>query len=385
MPSAAKTCGSCGATGQLGAFCDECGETLPDAAALAPAPSVAPIGEQPAWDAPDDDTLDLFPAESSSSGQTLFWDSLVSSASDRQSAPVPDSGERARALIVPVEDPVAAGRVGTPASPVLPGRPEPVAPSAVRMPESDVPFGGQPCPWCTMPNPVDRHFCRRCAMSLAAQPGAVRRPWWRRLLDWRHRPVPYAGQRPRLRRNPGQLARWIVTLAIAGVLVIAGVVWGGAAVAAVEDHFAHPSIVFASTVTASHSDPKHPVGNVHDSHNNTWWGTGETGDGSGVHVDAAFAQPIGLLDVVITPGAGISQDTFTAQSRPQTILVTLTNADGATTSSTLTLPDSPGPKTFAIHGSDVTSIRFTIESAYLASTGQGTEVAIAEIEFFAKS
>jgi hypothetical protein len=46
--------------------------------------------------------------------------------------------------------------------------------------------------------------------------------------------------------------------------------------------------------------------------------------------------------------------------------VTLSSADGGSTSTTLTLPDSPEPETFAIHASDVTNIRFTLESAYLA-------------------
>jgi hypothetical protein len=223
-------------------------------------------------------------------------------------------------------------------------------------------------------------------MLLAALPaGPARRPWWRRLLDWRRREVPYAGQRPRLRRSGGHLVRWVVLLVIAGVVAYAADAWSGTAVADVEDHFAHRTITFATTVTASSSDPGHPVANLHDGYNNTWWGTGEQGDGAGVHVDATFAQPINLLDIVITPGAGVAQDAFTAQSRPQTIQVTLTRADGTSTSTMLTLPDSPGPETFAIHGNDTTKVRFTIESAYRASAGPGTEVAIAEIEFFAKS
>jgi hypothetical protein len=223
-------------------------------------------------------------------------------------------------------------------------------------------------------------------MLLAEQPGGpARRPWWRRLLDWRRREIPYAGQRPRLKMGPGQLFRWAVALVIAGAVAFAADTWGGTAVAGVEDHFAHPTITFASTVTASHSDPGHPVAKLHDGFNNTWWGTGETGDGSGVHVDATFAQPIDLLDLVITPGAGTSQQAFTAQSRPQTIDVTLTSADGSSTSTVLTLSDSPGAVPFAVHGNDITAIRFTIESAYLTSAGSNSEVAIAEIEFFVRS
>jgi hypothetical protein len=145
------------------------------------------------------------------------------------------------------------------------------------------------------------------------------------------------------------------------------------------------AVVFASTFTASSSDRAHSVSDLHDGYNNTWWGTGRTGDGAGVYVDATFNQPINLLDTVITPGAGVAEDAFTAESRPQTIKVTLTMADGTTTNSTITLPDSPGPDTFSIHGNNVTSIRFTLESAWLASPGPDIQVAIAEIEFFDKS
>lgn len=388
MPAATKTCVFCGATGQDGAFCDECGEKLPSAPVA--------VGEEPARERGSGDTWDI-PVMPSSDGRTLASGDRttiphgdqrsvsVSDVGDRRPAPGSGSGDRARALIVPVGDP-ASGQPGGTASPVLPGRPEPATPAVARVTEAEVSAGGRPCPWCGTPNPVDRHFCRRCAMSLAAKPdGPARRPWWRRLLDWRRGEVPYAGQRPRLRGNPGRLVRWAVTLAVVGAVAIAAATWGGTAVTDVSDHFAGRSIVFANTVTASHSDPGHPAGMLHDSYYNTWWGAGESGTGSGVHVDASFNQPIDLLDIVITPGTGTTQDSFTAQSRPQTILVTLTNADGTATSTTVTIPDSPGAKTLAIHGGDVTGIRFTIESSYLEAGGTRTEVAIAEIEFFAKS
>src|SRR5262249_14404667 len=137
--------------------------------------------------------------------------------------------------------------------------------------------------------------------------------------------------------------------------------------------------------TASSSDPGHPVADLHDGYYNTWWGTGETGDSAGVHADVTFAQPINLLDIVITPGAGTAQDAFTAQSRPPTIEVPLTSADDTSTSATLTLADSPGAQTFGVHANDIAKIRFTIQSAYLGPSSPRTEVAIAEIEFFARS
>ena len=390
MPGMVKTCANCGATGQYGEFCDECGVPLP--AAAAPALASVRYAARGAETAPAGEAVREVgavpePEQAPAAAGEPPGDRGVSDTPDLPAPPPAGQAERrerAKALIVPVSDPAVAA--ASPASPVLPGRPEPARPSVVQLPEADEVTTGRPCPWCSALNPVDRHFCRRCGLLLAGPPAApARLPWWRRLLDWWRRPVPYAGQRPRLRRGPGQLIRWAAALVAAGVVAVAASVWGGTAVADVEDHFAHRVIVFAGTFTASRSDPGHPIANIHDGFNNTFWGTGETGDGAGVQVDAAFAQPVNLLDVVITPGAGVSQDTFTAQSRPQTLEVTLTSAGGTSTSTTFTLPDSPGPETLRVRGNDITGVTFTIESAYLSSASTQTEVAIAEIEFFAKS
>jgi hypothetical protein len=301
-----------------------------------------------------------------------------------EGAPHPgaDMWRRASALVVPVTDAPRGVEVGR-ILPVLPGVPEPTRP-IVRAPDLDDVTGGAPCPWCSVPNPVDRHYCRRCAMSLAGRPGTTRRPWWRRLLDWRRREIPYAGQRPRLRRGIDRLVRWVVVAGLLSVVGYAVNAQAGTAVMNVEDHFARPVPIFADTVTASHADRDHPVGNLHDSYSNTWWGTGEVGDGAGAYVDAVFGQPVNLLDIVITPGAGVAQDAFTAQSRPETMDVTLIRADGTSTVKRITLADTPGAETFTMRGDDVVRVRFTIVSAYLAGS-PGAEVAIAEIEFFIRN
>jgi hypothetical protein len=296
-----------------------------------------------------------------------------------------DQQERARALLIPVDDPSALSTTGH-VAPVLPGVPEPARPGPVRTHETDTATGGAPCPWCHTLNPVGRHFCRRCAMSLAEKPGAapVRLSWWRRLFGRRGQEVPYAGQRPRLARNPGRLARLIVTLSVVIILVIVGAVWGPDAVNGIEDHFAHPTITPVSSFTATNSDPKHPVALLHDSYNNTFWATGLSGAGAGVSATATFDQPINLLDVIITPGAGVQPDVFTSEGRPQQLQVSLSDASGKTSTQLITLTDSPGAQTFAIHGQDVASVKFTIVSAFRASTPDW-ETAIAEIEFFEKS
>jgi hypothetical protein len=340
----ATACRFCGATGQDGVFCDSCGALLPVAA---PLDAAAPRNP---------------PAD-------VHW--------------------RARPLIIPVADPAQAGQPGQ-ITPVLPSVPEPAVP-AVREPDTGDVITGPPCPWCSTPNPADRHFCRRCGMLLDLRPRPTRLPWWRRMLQWcrrfgwRRRELPYAGQRPRLRRGSGRLSRWLVLAVMAGLAAFAADTWAGAAVTNVSDHFSHRYQVFPTTFKASRSDPAHPVGNLHDDHNNTWWGTGEAGDGAGVSVDARFDQPINLLDMIITPGAGVEQDAFTALSRPESVKVTLLSANGSTTSTTITLADSPGPETFAIQGSGVVSVRLTLQSAYLAEPSSGTEVAMAELEFFASS
>jgi hypothetical protein len=368
------TCGYCGAMGQNELFCDGCDAVLPTAS--------APAMDEPS--APQEtDTV----VESGAASET---DAAASETDAAASRDLPaDVHWRARPLIVPVADPAQAGPLEH-IAPVLPGMPEPGL-HAVRGPDTDNVATGPPCPWCSTPNPLDRHFCRRCAMLLALRPDPAHLPWWRRLLrwcrrfDWRRRELPYAGQRPRLRRGSGRLARWLVLAVVVGLVAFAADTWAGAAVTNVKDHFAHRDPVFPTAFTASHSDPAHPVADLHDGYNNTWWGAGEAGDGAGQYIDGAFSQPINLLDIMITPGAGAEQDAFTAESRPESVKVTLVSANGSSTSTTITLADSPGPETFAIQGSGVVSVRLTLESAYLAQSSSATEVAMAEIEFFASS
>lgn len=378
------TCSACGATGKDDVFCDGCGALLLNAASPPPAdepgppPAAGPVmAADSASSAPD-----------SPGATTLDFPAVTLDGPAAAPAPPADAYHRARPLVVPVSDPAQAGQVAR-VTPVLPGLPEPTRP-VVRGPDTDGLMTGPPCPWCSTPNPLDRHFCRRCAMLLALRPDPDHLPWWRRMftwcrgLLWRRRELPYAGQRPRLRRGSGRLGRWLVLAVVVGLVAFAADTWGGIAVTNVKDHFAHPYPVPAA-VTASHSDPAHPVADLDDTYNNTWWGTGEAGSGTGTYVTATFGQPVNLLDIIITPGAGIEQDAFTAQSRPESIKVTLTSASGSSTNTTITLADSPGPETFAIHGSGIASVRLTLESAYLAQVPARTEVAIAETEFFASS
>jgi hypothetical protein len=290
---------------------------------------------------------------------------------------------RARELIVPVADNAA---VDERIVPVPPGMPQPTRPS-VRTPDLPDIVGGIPCPWCSTPNPVDRHYCRRCAMSLAAGPAAARRrTWWRRLVDWRRREVPYAGQRPRLRQGVGRLVRRVVLLALLVFVIVEISLNASTGATDVEDHFATPVQVYADKITASSQDPKHPAKLLGDGYNTTWWGSDVTGENTGVSVTAAFDQPIDLMDVIVTPGATTQEDTFTSESRPETMGVTLYKADGTSTQSTISFNDSVGAETFKLRGNDIVKIQFTVKSVFTGnSAADTTELAITQLEFFARN
>jgi hypothetical protein len=300
--------------------------------------------------------------------------------------------ERARALIVPVAD---AQPTPDTVPAVQPGLPEPKVPSSVAMPEEERIVGGTPCPWCATPNPEGRHFCRRCAMPMSRAQETVdrRRAWWWRLLYQRERELPYIGQRPRIRRGPGRLVRMVAQAAIVLIVIVAAIVWGPSAVTNIEDHFATPVWRAATTVTASSQDDfGYPATKLIDQGNNTWWEDGlpsagnGTDNGAGQWVQASFDTPLNLLDVMITPGASVTQSTFDEQASPHTVMMTLTDTNGKSSSQLITLADGPGPQPFSIHGNNIVTVRFTIESAYPASAAQSPnpEIAITELEFFSK-
>jgi hypothetical protein len=174
--------------------------------------------------------------------------------------------------------------------------------------------------------------------------------------------------------------RWAAKARAATALFLAGAV-AGAALYLSDATVIQPRAVavFPAAVTASHSDPSHPVSLLDDSYNNTWWGTGLAGNGAGVRIDARFDLPIDLRYVIITPGAGVQSDAFASDSRPQRIQVTVFSSSDR--SVMITLADTPGAQTFAIPALNVTRVQLTLESAYQSSSPDA-EVAIAEIEFF---
>ncbi|MFG2955747.1 NADase-type glycan-binding domain-containing protein [Streptomyces sp. NPDC048291] len=273
-----------------------------------------------------------------------------------------------------------------PIAPVLPGRPTPQRPAAVRAPGEDLgAHGGTPCPWCATPNRPDRHFCTRCAMPMAGHPDtgpAAHRPWWRRIFDFRRRETPWAGDRPRLRRTFDRVVTWIVAaVVLTGVTVLA--INTPKAVSATRDHFAKRAPVSPESYRASRAYAGHKPELLFDRLNNTWWGPGIAGAGEGEWVEAHFDEPVRLLNVVITSGESTHNEQLNKSALPHRLTATIKTSDGKTVTRELTLDQAAGGQTRDLRAADVVSVRFTIDSSYQSSAR--TQVAIAEIEFFGPS
>ncbi|MGQ4429262.1 MULTISPECIES: NADase-type glycan-binding domain-containing protein [unclassified Streptomyces] len=298
-------------------------------------------------------------------------------------APEPESeAERARRLLVPVNDPEP--RQAPSVAPVLPGRPVAARPQSVRAPGIDPgAVGGIPCPWCATANRPDRHYCTRCAMPMAGDehtPGRL--PWWRRLLAFRTGEIPWAGDRPRLRRAFDRILTWLVAAIVLTLLIVLAVhIPQG--VQAAKDHFAKRAPVSPDRVTASRSFPGHKPELAFDKLNNTWWGPGVSQSGEGQWLEARFDEPTRLLDVLITPGVSTRPDQLGQSALPHRIEALITTADGKTIKRQLTLDQGAGAQRRAFRVGKVLSVRFTIESAYGISGKK--QVAISEIEFFGPS
>ncbi|MCP2342438.1 discoidin domain-containing protein [Actinomadura rupiterrae] len=359
---------------------------LPSAPAKAPGSDASSGSEAPANrrfgpEAPEGRPGDKAAAERQPSQDAADRQSSQD-ASNRQLGP--ETAERARSLLVPLEEQRPAAQRAPHVAPVLPGRPEPARPQ-VRMLEDQPVIGGIVCPWCDTPNPRDRHFCRKCAMSLtAADPAGSRtRPWWRRILEPGNTETPWAGERPRLRRGLGRVLG-MTCAAILGVGVVGtGVAYSDDAVNGVVAHFAKRAPISVSTSKASHSDPVHGPQLAFDGLNDTFWGDGYGGSGAGQFLEVTFGQPRDLLNVIITPGVSKQPDQFAKQARPQVIQALLTSSDGKTVTRTLRLDDAAGPQKLRLRARKVVKARLTLEAAYGA--GPTVQVGITEIEFFGRS
>ncbi|MBQ0983523.1 zinc ribbon domain-containing protein [Streptomyces sp. F63] len=294
--------------------------------------------------------------------------------------PQDEAATRARALLVPLAEPEPRAAAPAPVAPVLPGRPDAARPQ-VRRSATEVEETGAVCPWCSTGNRPDRHFCRRCALSLAGAPGGGGRlPWWRRLFSGREERR-WAGDRPRLRRG----LAWLLPLVgwgLVAALVVTAVFTAPAAIQAVKDHFAKRAPVSPDTFAASRSYAGHGPELAFDKFSNTYWGPGITGDGAGEWIEARFAQPVDSLDVLVTPGVSARSNEQGQSARPSRLEALVTTADGTKETRMLTL-DQGARQERPLRARDVVSVRFTVVSSFGAAADK--QVAIAEIEFFGPS
>ncbi len=279
--------------------------------------------------------------------------------------------------------PVAAPTPAMQPRAVRPGGEEPLAgpPRRAAQPEERPAPGELICGQCGTGNVATRRFCRRCGAPLADAPVAPKPPWWRRLLARRPRPAPAAGERPRRRvlRRP----RFVLPLVLLLLLGAGGYAFRGPLASGVElvrDRLATPQQIHPTTIRASTQDPAHPAALAVDGTTDRYWSPAQPGDGTGEFLEADFAGPFRLLDLVIHPGISATAEQFLTQGRPQTLTATLTNAAGRATTRTLNLADTPGEQRFHLAASTVVRIRLTIRSSF--GTGPTRHVAIAEVEFF---
>ncbi|MEV1065160.1 zinc ribbon domain-containing protein [Streptomyces sp. NPDC050263] len=436
-----QNCPECGTPAEPGqAFCDACGAVLswtdrtdrtparastaaaadtgtsspprepapaPTAAPTPAAPTPAPTAARPAdddhddHDSDDEDTTETplpaippedpatptpAPAPTSAPTPAPAQAAAAPTAPPAPAAPTADDDEamaaRARSLLVPVADTEPRPTPPPSVAPVLPGRPVADRPQVRAPGPVQGEMHGVACPWCATPNNPDRHYCMRCAMPMTLEDrSTLRLPWWRRLFN-RNGETPWAGDRPRLRRTFDRIVTWVVA-AVVLTLVILAAVNTPAAIQATKDHFAKRAPVFADSYAASRSYPGHKPELAFDRINNTWWGPGVSESGAGEWIEARFDEPIRLLDVVITSGTTTRPDQFTQSALPHRIKATITLKDGKITTREITLDQSAGGQPRSFRVGDVSKVRFTIESSFLASGSK--QVAIAEIEFFGRS
>lgn len=340
-----------------------------DTADTEPVPTTASRGHHPSTDS----------THSTHSGHSTGFSGSTDSADSSDS-----TAERARSLLIPVSDPEPRAPASPAVAPVLPGRPVANRPQ-VRAPGPEFgPQGGTPCPWCATLNLPDRHYCGRCAMPMAgggpSAPG--RQPWWRRIPGFGVAQTPWAGDRPRLRRGFGAVMNWVVG-GVVLALIVTLVLNIGDGVDATRDHFAKRAAVGPDSVKASRSYSGHGATLAFDKLNNTWWGPGVSGSGDGQWLEARFAQPTRLLDLVITSGVSTQPDKLSQSALPHRIEAVITTAEGKKTTRIINLDQSAGGQRRKFRVGAVTSVRFIVRSAYAADPKK--QVSIAEIEFFTRS
>ncbi|WP_461007260.1 discoidin domain-containing protein [Streptomyces capparidis] len=189
-----------------------------------------------------------------------------------------------------------------------------------------------------------------------------------------------AGTRPRHRawRRPRLAVPVLLLLLAAGA-------WFGRdllpeALDFTKDHTTRPEALQPERVRASSEARGHPATSAFDGFSNRYWSP--SAKGGDQYLEADFARPVRLRNVLVFPGTSAKQDEFLTQARPAAITLTLTSADGQTTTRTVKLRDEPGQQTFTVRGSDVIRVRLTVTDQFGATADR--RLAVAEVEFFGR-
>ncbi|MEE1940297.1 zinc-ribbon domain-containing protein [Streptomyces sp. TRM 70361] len=231
------------------------------------------------------------------------------------------------------------------------------------------------CRECGTANPAGRSFCRRCGTPLDSPSVQAGPPWWKRLL--RRREARRRGPSGRLRRP----LTWLALLLALAALAWVATVHGPSAVNAVRDRFSKPSSVRPESVRASSSAAGHPAELAVDGAWNRYWAPAADRAPDGQWLEASFAAPFRLTDLLFHSGSSDRADEYLRQARPASLTVTAWDEGGRKVGErTVVLEDRPGEQTVRLTVSDVSRLRLTVRTVH----GQRPSrlVALGEVEFF---
>lgn len=251
-------------------------------------------------------------------------------------------------------------------------------------PEEPTPTGGgQLCPRCGIGNELSRRFCRSCGSPLAVSAApADRRSWWRRLVATLRTRRQAPSRRDRAATATARRILLIIALiCLFTVLAVVGPPLAKRAVNEIRDRTQEHVPLTPVRMAASSAHPTSQAHRIADGATNHYWAP--AGPAVKSWVEVTFANPVRLLDVVITPGISTDRSKFLTVARPEQMTIVGTRGDGRSTSATIRLRDKPGPQEFDVEMSDVVRVRLVVDSTYGPVT-QPT-VAIGEAEFFGRS
>ncbi|WP_344437507.1 discoidin domain-containing protein, partial [Kitasatospora nipponensis] len=190
------------------------------------------------------------------------------------------------------------------------------------------------------------------------------------------------------RRRGGRLRRLVTRLLVLALLVAlayGAVAQGPRLVSAVRDRFTPPTPVNAASVRASSEAPGHPAAAAVDGTWDHYWAPVDPPSGPpvGQWLEADFAQPFRLVDLVVNSGSSAHQDEFLTQARPADIEITAWGGDGRVVHKSVRLEDKPDSQTVQLPIAGVVRIRLTVQSTYGMQPGR--LVALGEVEFYQRS